>query len=264
MTVHALHHHPDEWETRRYGLAAVIVVLLYVSAIAAALFWYERSEAEGVSIPAIMVDLAPAPAAQQIQTQDIAPGPDMQEAEAPPPEPPKTEMVEEQLPPTPPQLEPVVAAPPKVEPKPEPEPVKPKPVQQQVKKQPTKKPPAPRTTAAPKADRIAPDSPSPSAGASAAAAAASYRSILASHLQRFKQYPSDARANREQGTTSLSFTVTRNGRVTASRLARSSGSAALDQETLALIQRAQPLPSFPPEMREASISFTVPFSFSIR
>lgn len=264
MSVLALHHHPDEWETRRYTLAALIIVALHLAAIAGFLFWHQRPAAEGVSIPAIMVDLAPAPAAQEIQTQDIAPGPDMQEAEAPPPEPPKQEMVEEQLPPTPPQPEPVVAAPPKAEPKPEPEPVKPKPVQEQVKKKPTKKPPAPRTTAAPKADRIAPDSPAPSSGASAAAAAASYRSILASHLQRFKQYPGGSRANREQGTSSLNFTVTRNGRVTSSRLVRSSGHAALDQETLALIQRAQPLPPFPPEMREASINFTVPFSFTIR
>ncbi|ETR77450.1 cell envelope biogenesis protein TonB [Afipia sp. P52-10] len=265
MSVLALHHHPDGWETRRYALAATIIVLLHVAAVAGALFWYQRPASEGVSIPAIMVDLAPpAPAAEQIQTQDLAPGPEMQEAEAPPPEPPKQEVVEEQLPPTPPQPEPVVAAPPKVEPKPQPEPVKPKPVQQQVKKPPAKKPPAPRTTAAPKAERIAPQAPSASSGAAAAAAAASYRSILASHLQRFKQYPSSARANREQGTTALNFTVTRNGRVTSSRLVRSSGSAALDQETLALIHRAQPLPAFPPEMRESSINFTVPFSFTIR
>ncbi|MDQ8727087.1 energy transducer TonB [Bradyrhizobium sp. LHD-71] len=263
MSALALHHHPDEREFRRYGAAAVAVVLAAAALIAAALFWYERTEPEGVSIPAILVDLAPAPAAQQIQTQDIAPGPEMQEAEAPPPEPPKEEKIEEQLPPTPEQPEPVVAAPPKVEPKPEPEPVKPQPVRKEVKK-PTKKPPAPRTTAAPKADRVAPDSPAPASGASAAAAAASYRSILASHLQRYKQYPSGARANNEQGTSALTFTVTRNGRVTSSRLARSSGHASLDQETLALIRRAQPLPAFPSDMREASVTFTVPFSFTMR
>jgi protein TonB len=258
MTVLALHHHPDAWEMRRYGLAAIIIVLLHVSAVAGTLLWYQRPAADGVSIPAIMIDLAPAPAAQQIQTQDIAPGPDMEEAEAPPPEPPKTEMVEEQLPPTPPQPEPAVAAPPKVEPKPEPEPVKPKPVQQQVKK-PTKKPPAPRTTAAPKADRVAPEAPSTSSGVSAAAARSSYNATLSAHLQRFKRSPSGA--NGAYGTAMLNFTTTRNGRVTGFRLVRSSGHAILDEEVLSLIQRAQPLPSFPPEMREASSNFNVPFSF---
>ena len=261
MTVLALHHHPDEGETRRYGAAAIAIVLAHLAVIALALNWYQRAEPQGVSLPAIMVDLAPAPAAPQVQTQDIAPGPEMQAAEAPPPEPPKPEVIEE-VPPTPPQPEPVVAAPPKVEPKPQAEPPKPQPVKEA--KQPTKKPPAPRTSAPQKADRVAPDAPSPASGASAAAAAASYRSILASHLQRFKQYPSAARASGIQGTTSLSFTVTRTGRVTASRLARSSGHAVLDQETLAIIQRAQPLPPFPPEMREASMSLTAPFSFTIR
>lgn len=259
MSVLTLHHHPDERELRRYGAAAVVIVLLHLAMIAAALFWYEREGPVGVSIPAILVDLVPAPAAQQIQTEDLAPGPQVQQAEAPPPEPPKTETIE-QLPPTPPQPEPVVAAPPKVEPKPEPTPVEPQPIRE---KKPIKKRRVERATAA-RADRVAPDAPAAASRASAAAAAASYRSILASHLQRFKQYPSSARANREQGTTSLNFTVTRNGRVTRSRLVRSSGFASLDQETLALIQRAQPLPSFPPDMREASVNFTVPFSFTMR
>lgn len=260
MSVLALHHHPDEWETRRYTLAAIIIVLLHVAAVVGVLFWHQRPAAEGVSIPAIMVDLAPAPAAQQIQTQDLAPGPEMEEAEAPPPEPPKREMVEEQLPPTPAQPEPVVAAPPKVEPKPEPEPVKPKPVQEQVKKKPTKKPPAPRTTAAPKADRIAPDAPAPSAGAGAAAAAATYRSILFAHLQRFKRN----NASNERGTAAVSFTVARSGHASGIRLARSSGYPSIDQEVVALVQRAQPLPPFPSEMREASIHIIAPFSFTSR
>lgn len=259
MSLLALHHHSDERELRRYGTAAIAIVLLHVAAIAALFVWYERPEPVGVSIPAILVDLAPPPAAPETSQQDIAPGPVMEQAEELLPTPPKEELVE-QLPPTPPQPEATVTAPPKVEPKPEPEPIKPKPVVKEVKK-PTKKPPAPRTTAPQRADRVAPNAPSTTLGASSAAAAASYRSILGAHLQRFKQYPSSARAAGEQGSTTLNFTVTRNGRVTSSRLVRRSGHASLDQETLALIQRAQPLPPFPPEIREASMTFTVPFSF---
>jgi protein TonB len=258
MTALALHHHPDAWEVRRYGAAAIAIVLLHVTLIAAAVFWYQRPEPAGVTIPAILVDLAPAPAAPQIRTQeDIAPGPEMQQAEAPPPEPLKPEMVE-QLPPTPPQPEPVVAAPPKVEPKPEPTPVKPQPVQEQVKK-PTKRPPAPRTSAPQRAERVAPDAPAATSGTSAAAAAASYRAMLVAHLQRFKQYPSNA--NGARGRPSVSITITRNGRLTSSRLVQSSGNGVLDQAALALVQRAQPMPPFPPEMREASATFTAPFSY---
>jgi protein TonB len=260
MSVLALHYHPDEGELRRYGAAAIAIVLLHVTLIAAALVWYERPEPQGLSIPAIMVDLAPAPAAQQIQTDDLAPGPQVQEAEAPPPEPPKTETVEEQLPPTPPQPSPVVAAPPKIERKPEPTPAKPQPVRE---KKPIKKRLVERSTTA-KADRIAPDAPSPSAGASAAAAAASYRSILAAHLKRFKGWPSGAEARGEHGRVSINFTVSRNGRVTGARLTKSSGFASLDQEAMAWIQRAQPLPSFPAEIREATMNITAPLYWEKR
>lgn len=258
MSVLALHHHPDQSEIRRYGAAAIAIVLLHLALIAAALVWHKRERPAGISIPAILVDLAPAPAAPQIRTDDLEPGRQVQEAEAPPPEPPKTEMVE-QLPPTPPQPEPVVAAPPKVEPKPAPTPVKPQPIREQTKK-PIKKRLVEQSTAA-KADRIAPEAPSPSAGASAAAAAASYRSTLMAHLLRFKRWPSGAQERGERGMAFVDFTVSRNGSVTGARLTKSSGFAALDQEAMAWIQRAQPMPSFPAEMRQAAQNYTAPLSW---
>ena len=49
----------------------------------------------------------------------------------------------------------------------------------------------------------------------------------------------------------------------ASRLAGSSGHAALDGETLAMVRRAQPFPAFPPDMKQASMSFNVPIQFSM-
>lgn len=260
----ALHHATGDQEVRRYGLAAAAIVALHVIGISVALSWYTPRETEGVVLTAITVDLAPAPSAEQIQTQDIAPGPEMEEAEAPPPEPPTPQdVVEEQLPPTPvPQSQPVVAAPPKVEQKAKPEPVKQKTVRREVKKKPSKKPPAPRTAAAPKAERVGREAPAPSSSVNSAAAAASYRATISAHLQRYKRYPSSAEANRERGTAMVSFVVNRNGRVTSSRLARSSGFASLDQETMALIQRAQPLPPFPAEIRQSAMTFTLPYSFT--
>jgi protein TonB len=257
MTALALHHHADDLGVRRYGAAAITIVLLYLAVIAAALVWYERPPPAGVSLQPIFVELAPAPAAQKIQAQDNDPGPQERVAETPPPEPPKVEKIEEQLPPTPMQPEPVVAAPPKQEAKPEPktEPAPPKPVKE-VKK------PAKRlvqqSTAA-KADRVAPEAPAQTSGTSAAAAAASYRAMLVAHLQRFKQYPSSA--NGARGRAAVSITITRSGRVTGSRLVQSSGNGTIDQAVLALVQRAQPMPPFPPEMREASETFTAPFNF---
>jgi len=263
MSVLALHHHADEWDFRRYGAAAITIVLLHLAVIAAVLAWYKRPAPAGIVLQAIFVDLPPAPAAAKIQTEDLPPGPQVQQAETPPPEPPKVEKVEEQLPPTPLQPEAVIAAPPKEEPKPEKkvEPAPPKPQQVKEVKKPAKRL-VQKTTAA-KADRIAPDAPAQASGASAAAAAASYRSMLVAHLQRFKRFPAGAEM-RGSILAQVTFTVSRSGGVSGVRLTKSTGSPAFDQEALAWIQRAQPMPSFPSEMREATSLFTAPLRWEAR
>ena len=43
-----------------------------------------------------------------------------------------------------------------------------------------------------------------------------------------------------------------------------SGFPALDEETLALVQRAEPFPAPPPEVSGSEIKFVVPVRFSIR
>jgi len=45
---------------------------------------------------------------------------------------------------------------------------------------------------------------------------------------------------------------------------RSSGSGLLDRETLALIERAQPMPPPPPEMAGSQIAVVVPIRYNIR
>ncbi|MBS0531976.1 MAG: TonB family protein [Proteobacteria bacterium] len=270
MNAWVLHAPNDDSGTLRWGASAAIIVALHAGLIALGIAWYTHAPPAGSPMATILIDLPPAPssAAPEPQQMDVAPGPPMQQGDAPspPPEPPKQETVQEQIPSTPPQEKPVVAAPPeqKVEPKPEPPkpaPVKPKHVET---KKPSDRPPAPRTTAAPKAERQAPAASARAGAAASAAALPAYREKLAAHLQRFKQYPAGAKASGEQGTAMLSFTVSRSGQVLASRLAGSSGHPALDAETLAMIRRAQPLPAFPPEMKQASLSFTVPVHFSLR
>ena len=283
MNAFVLHEFDDRAAMARWSGSAAIIVALHAALIALGVAWYTRSPPPGVALPTIMVDLAPAsaPSSPSVQPLDLPPGPEMREAEPPPPppEPPKQEAIQEQLAPTPPQENPVVEAPPeqKVEPpppKPEPAkivpdlpkpvPAKPKPVRTEVKK-PVDAPPAPRTSAAPKAERQASlTSSSAPAGATSAAALASYNQLVAAHLQRFKQYPSGAKAAGEQGTSRLSFTLGRSGQVLGSRLAGSSGHPSLDGETLAMVRRAQPFPPMPPELKQTSMSFSIPVQFSIR
>jgi protein TonB len=283
MNAFVLHEFDDRAAMVRWSGSAAIIVAVHAALIALGVAWYTRSPPPGVALPTIMVDLAPAsaPSSPSVQPLDLPPGPEMREADPPPPppEPPQREAIQEQLSPTPPQENPVVEAPPeqKVEPPPpkpepakivpdQPKPVaaKPKPVRTEVKK-PVDAPPAPRTSASPKAERQAALTP-PSAppGATSAAALASYNQLVAAHLQRFKQYPSSAKAAGEQGTSRLSFTLGRSGQVLGSRLAGSSGHPSLDGETLAMVRRAQPFPPMPPELKQASMSFSIPVQFSIR
>lgn len=286
VNAYALHHTPERSGAARWSLSALAIVAFHATLIAAGMAWYAHAPPPGVNVPAIMVDLAPASSAPEPQQQDIAPGPEMQQADdaaTPPPEPVQQQAMQELIPATPPQLKPDVVAPPeekvvpqppppepqkmepaKVAPEPKPAPAKPKPVHREVKKL-SEQPPAPRTSAAPKADKRAELATAARAGAAAAAAALpAYKELLAAHLQRYKQYPSAAKAAGEQGTATITFTVSRSGRVLSSRLAHSSGHAALDAETMTMLQRAQPLPAFPSDMPQASMSFTVPVRFAVR
>lgn len=277
MNAFALHHAANDREALRWSSCAIAIAALHAGLIAAALAWYHQPPQPGVSLPAIMVDMSPVSASPEASQLDLAPGPLMQQADASPPDEAKAEPVqEEMIPPTPVQENPIVAAPPeqKVQPKPEPPkpvkaeakpkpaPVKPKVVRAEAKK-PSDAPPAPRTSAPQRAERIAPSASNASPGASAAAVA-TYNRLVAAHLQRFKQYPPQAKSAGQQGVARLSFTLGRGGQVLSSRLGGSSGHAALDAETMAMVRRAQPFPPFPTEMKQASVSFSVPVSFSIR
>lgn len=248
MNTLVLHGPPDQADVRRWALSAVLVVAVHVGAIAAGIGWYTPPDVLGTASDPIMLDLESAPATPEPQQLDLAPGPQMQEAEPPPPEPEKPqEVVEDQVPPTPVQEKAEVVAPPEKKEKPKPiDKPKPKPIDRP--KKPTEAP-APRTTATPQASQ---------------AARVNYNGLLSAHLQRYKQYPSGAKAAGEQGVAMLSFTVSRNGQVLNARLAKSSGSSALDGETMSMIRRAQPLPSFPAEMTQSSASFTVPVRFFLR
>lgn len=278
MNAFVLHDVSDQTGILRWGTSAISILAVHAALIALGMAWYTQRPPPGVTMPAIMLDMAPATASPQPTPMDLAPGPVMQQADASPPlELAKQQPVQEELAPTPPQLKPEVEAPPEQKtpptpPKPEPAkivpdlpkpvPAKPKPVRTDAKK-PAEAAPAPRTTAAPKAERQAPAASAISAGASAAAVA-SYNQRVAAHLQRFKQYPPGAKAAGQQGTARLSFSLGRGGQVLTSRLSGSSGHSALDVETLAMVRRAQPFPAFPPEMKQGSMSFNVPMQFSIR
>lgn len=256
-------------EFRRWGVAAALVLAAHGALMAGYLLMPEAVAEGSAASPAVMMELAPVAAAPASQ-QDLAPGPEMVEAQATPKPPPQTEPeVVEPTPkmeaPTPAEVtlpEPTPKAvekkPDEIPPDPQPTVTEAPPVQQDT--------PAPQTTAAPRSEQdtaVTPRAPSPGSIASRAAIA-NWRDLLMARLQQNKRYPSGAEARRDQGVVTLSFTVDRNGKVLARSIAKSSGFEALDQEVLAMIQRAQPLPAFPAAMAQASVNLTVPIRFSLK
>lgn len=100
-----------------------------------------------------------------------------------------------------------------------------------------------------------------SAGAAASVSPARWQARVASHLERRKRYPSAARRQGQQGTAQVRFTIDASGNVQSVSLVRSSGVALLDEEVVALVRRASPVPAPPPGVNRTIV---VPIRFSMR
>ncbi|MBW5813751.1 energy transducer TonB [Yersinia kristensenii] len=92
-----------------------------------------------------------------------------------------------------------------------------------------------------------------------------WKSRLQGHLAGFKRYPLSAKKQRQQGTASIRFVVNTEGYVLSAKLIKSSGIAALDQESLAMIKRAQPLPQPPAGLlSNGQVTLTMPIGFELK
>jgi protein TonB len=214
---------------RRTELARWAVCFLIVAAahgLGAMALMSQETEASdfGVDTPVMVVDLPESFITSPAPALDLPPGP----------------LQEEQSDPTPPQREETKPPEPQAELSlPMPEPPKPEPPSEER-----------QATAPPQAN--------------APRAIARWESALAAHLERFKRYPQEARARGEQGTATVAFTIDHDGRLVSSRIVQSSGFARLDQETLAMLARAQPMPKPPDSALDSELSFVVPVRFNIR
>ncbi|WP_257166359.1 energy transducer TonB [Bradyrhizobium sp. SRS-191] len=75
---------------------------------------------------------------------------------------------------------------------------------------------------------------------------------------------SPAQATDEGGTAKVVFRIDRTGHLLSAALSESTGDPALDQEALALIERAQPFAPPPPELSDGDLTFMVPIVFAPR
>jgi len=221
--------------------ACFAVALIGHGLIALSLFLKPSAASDfDAGAPVVMLELPEAPAAPAIPPSDLAPGPPEVESEPTPPPKEETKLAE---------VESEV-------PLPIPEPPKPEPPQEQK-----------LATAMPSVEVPASTPAPPTPGAAVKSLPQDvlrWESELAAHIEHFKRYPAEARAHDEQGTVTVAFSIDRDGRVLSSRIVRSSGSPTLDHETLAMLERAQPMPRPPADLPTGKLSFVVPVKFNIR
>jgi len=224
----------------RWGAALGIILAAHAGAVSAFLYLDRHQSQDGPPPAPIMLTLAPLPTAPGSERTDLAPGPRQVESDPAPEMKTPKEMVDAKHADLPEPL-----------------------------RRPTHEPkhdrPAPTTSAPQAAPDTAAVAAAPVAGVSAdqADALMDWQARLRAHLEHYKRYPRAARLRGETGEATLRFVVDRTGTVLSSAIATSSGFAALDEETLEMIRRAEPLPPMPAELGAAQQVFTIPVQFGL-
>jgi periplasmic protein TonB len=220
----------------RWAIAGLVVLGVHAGAMVYLLAVHEP-EIVGTTTDAVTIELAPMDSTPDAVDSDIAPAPEAMVEQAPLLDLPK------------PQEEPQEQV--KLERPPDEAPAEiPLPVEKPPEKAQDSPPPAPVTAKPVKA--AAPN------------VEASWVTNVVQQLQRQRRYPAAARSRKEEGTVVLSFSVDRSGHVLSRTIAQSSGHTELDEEVMALVMRAEPLPSFPASMPQQKVDLTLPMRFTIR
>jgi periplasmic protein TonB len=238
MTALAVNRGFDRAETARWTLCFAAVV----AAHGLAAFWFlpahDVASEFDAGAPVVMLELPELVATSATPPSDLAPAPTEAESAPTPPKEEQTKPPEEVAEVALPIPEPPTPAPPTVA------------------SPPTAEPSVTMPTVAAQ--------PTPGAEVVPAAVLRRWESALVAHIERFKRYPPEARAHDERGVTRVAFTIDHEGRIVASRIVQSSGHPNLDAETLAMLNRAQPMPRPPAQLPDRELSFVVPVQFNIR
>lgn len=269
----------DLGDLRRWAICGAVVLFAHGGIAGAMVTWREPPEGTGAAA-GIVFEFAPVPVAPARTQSELPPGPEADaNTTAPnvavesPEEKQKTEQkrevkleqkVEEKV-----ETKPIEEPPPEVPPAPNPEVAIEPPPSQEVKQD------APKPQeASPFEVALAPHVVAEEEAAIPAAPreglpnpfdseqARKWRSQVHAAILRNKRYPMAARANGQQGTSRVFFELDRNGRVIESRIAQSSGVAALDEEALAVLRRAQPFAVPPMELGDR-VTVEVPINFNM-
>lgn len=243
----------DRSDLQRWMFSSLAVLCVYAGLTATLANWRHQDDTTAAEPSgAIVVDLAPLPAAPATTPTDIAPGPEQVMSEAQPVAKP-AETTPDETPELPPAPNPDAAVALQAKPQPDVTP------QQQ----------AAATTSAPPAinERIAPVAVAPTQGVPNdrnSEAVVTWRTQVLALVEKNKRYPEAARSRRAQGTAQVSFTLDRKGMVVNARVAQTSGSSALDAEAIALLKRAEPFPAPPASLPGEFVVVRQPIRFTVK
>jgi protein TonB len=240
-------------DRRHYMLACLLALGLHL-VVAAAILWRQASppgQAMATGTGGIEISLGPAGRAtgspesrEEEETETLEPEPEAAPEPIPEPEPEPEPLPE-------PDPQPVAAT------RPEPPPERPLPAEQ---------PATVSGAAGQQGSRDADETGSgdATAGGGIPGSSRDYAATVLAWLEQHKEYPRRARLRRQEGTVVLYFVVDRGGAVLEYRLEGSSGHLALDEEVLAMIERAQPLPPMPEDLQRDRLELIVPVEFFLR
>ena len=238
-------------EAWRWAICAAIVVAAHGLAWRALSTPNYAAESDAGS-PVVTLELSPRAAAP-------APPPDEPRADAQPAEAPPVAARVEIAPETPPlpEASTLDAVAPPQPPAPDP----PKETPAVVAPPPLAPPPSAQSVASARVSEVAaaPDSAPGREEEAPPAALHSWRQELIAQIERNKRFPANAAGR--SGVATIAFDLDAGGRLIGVRLVASSGSPALDQAALDLIQRAQPFPPPPKGLAEGELRFVAPIRF---
>lgn len=232
----------------------ILVLMVHAVLIGGAMYWrrYLPSPVVAAQPQAVMIELAPVAMAPDVPPSDSAAGPRQQETMATP----AAQMPRPQSEPTQAQraTPPLPAAPAAL------------PMQQEQAAEQALASDAAPASAPPQVDasRSVRYAARQASAGSSNAAFADWQAQLLGHLERFKRYPRAAQRRRYQGVVQVGYTVDRQGNVLAVQLDRGSGHAPLDEEALAAVHRASPLPPPPADVPGDPVDVTTPVQFLMR
>ena len=255
----------------RWAGAAVLVVLLHGAGGALALYQWPEEEIDADPNGAFVLELAPLATAPPAQQHNLAYGPLARE-EAPSMMP--TEEIKEKAEiETPPVDDSPLAPDPEVA-LPKPKEVEDIEDEESVEEQQRAQEAQPQNSSPP-TQATAPPPVEAKPGVKLAAqhaglstkpsqAVLNWHKSLVQQINRHKKYPHKARRKGAQGTVEVVFTLDRSGKVLTTRLRDSSGFNLLDEEAIAVLERASPFPAPPAEMAGLSMKLVLPITFNIK